>query len=479
MDTTYRKNLKATLTASKDYTDKTKEEIYWHIGDYSISIQPDNTTASTKTVPTGATRCKIKRIYGLTEKFNPSVAYDDASTMTKTMPNVVYDFDCSIVYGNSEVVVDSQTNESVIHNLELSGLKVEGENLLGNHNLELFSNNRYIKTSQNVLILPNTTYTFSNSISTGADGSISILDESLNVIQTIGQSNANKRLVTFSTLSNAKYFKIDRWYIDTASFTIESAEVMLNVGSDALPYEPYVSQTLPIDLSTILYNGSPLFEGNSLKAAGTAKDYITPYLAHKEVGSRAYQSGDEEDTSVLTDGTTTLYALATPIEVSIDWSATLRGIQGYSNGTITLQNTYNMDTANTITYNSIIKENCCAKIVQSRGGNVVKTINLTNDDVEYGYSSTNENNVRDYTTNVGTINVGKRAYQSGDESDTDVITDMEYTYYPLTTPTTESLTAIDNIIEVQPNDVLSFYDSNDNLVTVPSDITYRIEVDRV
>ena len=80
MNIQYRKNLKAVLTASKDYTDKTKEEIYWHIGDYSISTQDDNTTASTKTVPSGATRCKIKKIYGLTEKFNPSVAYDNAST---------------------------------------------------------------------------------------------------------------------------------------------------------------------------------------------------------------------------------------------------------------------------------------------------------------------------------------------------------------------------------------------------------------
>jgi hypothetical protein len=32
------------------------------------------------------------------------------------------------------------------------------------------------------------------------------------------------------------------------------------------------------------------------------------------VGSRAYQSGDESDPDVLTDGTTTYYALTTPIE---------------------------------------------------------------------------------------------------------------------------------------------------------------------
>ena len=46
-------------------------------------------------------------------------------------------------------------------------------------------------------------------------------------------------------------------------------------------------------------------------------------------------------------------------------------------------------------------------------------------------------------------------------------------YYELadTSKTETDIDSVDNIIEVQPNDVLSFYDSNDNLVTVPSDLT--------
>lgn len=137
---------------------------------------------------------------------------------------------------------------SIIQDTLCPSVTVEGANLLGNHNLELFVSNRYIKTSQNVLIIPNRTYTFSNSISNGVDGSISILDESLNVIQTIAQSTTNKRLVTFTTLPNAKYFKIDRWYIENTTFTIESAEVMLNEGSIVLPYRPYkapITRNLP------------------------------------------------------------------------------------------------------------------------------------------------------------------------------------------------------------------------------------------
>ena len=55
----------AVAQGSKNYTDKVAEEILWRIGDYDITTQTDNTTASTKLVPSGATRCKIKRIYGL------------------------------------------------------------------------------------------------------------------------------------------------------------------------------------------------------------------------------------------------------------------------------------------------------------------------------------------------------------------------------------------------------------------------------
>ena len=472
MDTTYRKNLKAVAQACKDYTDKTKEEIYWHIGDYSISTQSDNTTASTKTVPTGATRCKIKKIYGLTEKFNPSVAYDNASTMTKTMPNVVYDFDVSKVDGASEVSENIYTaNPQPTINL------IAGSNKwVGLDDIPIVNGKTYTikffntKVANEVVQLVNysyTTLTYSNSYTFTSN--TDVLKIRIGNGDLSGDINYQLKLMIVEGSTAPTEFKVG--YTGIHNFEWTGVKVY---DSDNVEQ---VSKT--IDLSTILYNGNSLFEGNSLKAVNDVKDYITPYVAHKGIGSRAYQSGDEEDTSVLTDGTTTLYELATPIEVSIDWSSTLRGITGYSNGTITLQNTYNMDTDNTITYNSIIKENCCAKIVQSRGGSVIKTINLTDDDVEYGYSSTNENNVRDYTTNVGTINVGKRAYESGDEEDTDVITDMEYTYYPLTTPTTESLTAIENVIEVEPNDTIAFLDENDNAVNVPSDLTYRIEVERV
>ena len=55
-----------------------------------------------------------------------------------------------------------------------------------------------------------------------------------------------------------------------------------------------------------------------MKSAGNAYDELTESKAITRVGSRAYQSGDESDTSVITDGTTTYYALATPTETDAD-----------------------------------------------------------------------------------------------------------------------------------------------------------------
>lgn len=52
-----------------------------------------------------------------------------------------------------------------------------------------------------------------------------------------------------------------------------------------------------------------------MKSAGSVYDELTPSKAITRIGSRAYQSGDESNTSVITDGTNTYYALATPIEL--------------------------------------------------------------------------------------------------------------------------------------------------------------------
>jgi len=733
------KNLRAVATACKNYTDKKAEEIYWHIGEYSISTSDDNTTASSKIVPSGATRCKIKRIYGNTVKNNPTVASNTDSYSIKTMPTTVYDFDVSKVEGNSEVsenllvlsdvaettvngitykvengvltlirgtatgnfsltvidgflpagtyyfksfgndlgsnttyfsyyqnldssdvnsnVVHSYDNKTVtltqkmrfqyrvmvrngesvsnvqfkdmltkgstaptefkqgytgIHNFEWNGIKVEGANLFDKSNV---LDRTYINTSgglstettdgwitsQPIEIIDSVSYNF-NTIQTR----YRLLNDSQNYIASSYVSTTNAS-GTITNSVNAKYIQFSIRINDKDTFMVSNGSTIPTT------YQSYITPIITtIDLSSITYNGSPLFEENSLKAVGTAKDYITPYLAHKEIVKIVLNKTDYDwqlnssqtvryinnfasiikrvatntDTpqmlcdkltktawdnlynetvssgiSISSNGNigisisdyenlTTLdvvFVLATPIEVSIDWSSLLRGIQGYSKGTITLQNTHNMDTANTITYNSTITENCCAKMVQSRGGSVIKTINFPTQASD-GYSARNSYNVRDFTTNKRIENIYKlskisdltwditttRALSSALEiptkdisgsvtpniltirletirfnafasdnlvisattsgnslivRDTSVLNNNnssvdllniygnDSVYYERKNIDTTDITPLDtNIIEVEPNDVFTFYDSNDNEVAVPSDLTYRIEV---
>ena len=57
---------------------------------------------------------------------------------------------------------------------------------------------------------------------------------------------------------------------------------------------------------------------DGLKSAGSAYDEITPTKAVKRIENRAYQSGDESNAAVLTDGKNTLYVLDSPEETSYD-----------------------------------------------------------------------------------------------------------------------------------------------------------------
>lgn len=57
---------------------------------------------------------------------------------------------------------------------------------------------------------------------------------------------------------------------------------------------------------------------DGLKSAGSVNDEITPTKAVKRIGNRVYQSGDESNAVVLTDGKNTLYVLDSPEETTYD-----------------------------------------------------------------------------------------------------------------------------------------------------------------
>ena len=87
----------------------------------------------------------------------------------------------------------------------------------------------------------------------------------------------------------------------------------------------------------------------------------------------------------------------------------------------------------------------------------------------------------DFERKVFVQNVGSRAYASGDESDSTVITDGTTTYYPLTTAVETDISAYltdDNLIQVEACGTLKFSNSNgdDYRLLVPSEEEYMIDL---
>ena len=74
-------------------------------------------------------------------------------------------------------------------------------------------------------------------------------------------------------------------------------------------YEPYESETYPCD--DIELRGIPQLDDNN-NLAFDGDEYLADGTKNVRYGIRAYQSGDESDSSVLTDMTNTIYALETP-----------------------------------------------------------------------------------------------------------------------------------------------------------------------
>lgn len=74
-----------------------------------------------------------------------------------------------------------------------------------------------------------------------------------------------------------------------------------------------------------------------------------------------------------------------------------------------------------------------------------------------------------------TRRVGSRSYISGDESDSSLITDGMTTYYPLDSPTEETVPEIDNYIKVEGGGTITF--ESDDAVHMPVPSTDRFIVD--
>lgn len=124
---------------------------------------------------------------------------------------------------------------------------------------------------------------------------------------------------TIITPSNAAYCKFT---CGVGYGTTYKNDLCINLSDASFngTYQPYWQRILALRLSEL--TGIP--EGgteadrvtmfpNGLRGLGTSYDEIAGGKATIRRGVRAYESGDESDASVITDGTNTDYALATPI----------------------------------------------------------------------------------------------------------------------------------------------------------------------
>lgn len=116
-------------------------------------------------------------------------------------------------------------------------------------------------------------------------------------------------LLPLTTPPNARYM---RFYCQASYGNSYKNDICINISDTERngTYEPYTSITTDLPISTYFPTG--------MKRAGNVYDELTESKAITRVGSRAYQSGDENNANYVTDGTTTYYPLATETETDID-----------------------------------------------------------------------------------------------------------------------------------------------------------------
>ena len=124
---------------------------------------------------------------------------------------------------------------------------------------------------------------------------------------------------SFTTPSGAAYVRF--W----GAGTTYNNDICINLSDPAIngTYFPHWRGSLSLNLSTLTgkLNGegaSVVVYPDGLRGVGTDRDAAYGSTGEVRLGKRAYQAGDESDTLVLTDGTNTIYPLATPLTYTLD-----------------------------------------------------------------------------------------------------------------------------------------------------------------
>lgn len=161
------------------------------------------------------------------------------------------------------------------------------------------------KTTSFIRVIPATEY-YQQCPDSALFGRFAFYDANKNLVQyNVNGFETHRILVP----SNALYLRIT---FGGSYGTAYNHDICINISDPARngTYEPYWSSERTIPAATYFPQG--------LRSAGSVYDELRADAAVTRVGERSYQSGDESDASVITDGTVTHYALATPTTTTID-----------------------------------------------------------------------------------------------------------------------------------------------------------------
>lgn len=170
------------------------------------------------------------------------------------------------------------------------------------------SNSESVRCVNHIAVFPSTTY-FMGLV---APSYVCLYDRNKVFINRITVPSRS----TFETTAETAFITFNT---ATTYGPVYKYDICINLSNPAKngTYEPYAGSTLPIDLTTATakldgQGASVIPFADGVNAIGDVKDIIRNGDALKRIGSRAYQAGDESDTTVVTDMTNTIYVLTTP-----------------------------------------------------------------------------------------------------------------------------------------------------------------------
>lgn len=246
------------------------------------------------------------QIFDLTKLFNGSVpANYTVADFQKDFPLPYYAYNAGKVIPfaaqDYEVVGFNQWDEEWI-------------NAYINASGQLVNNNSNIASKNYIRVFPDTEYC----IKGPSLQVVAYYDANSNFIRNAAVSGT---MATFTTPSNCHYI---RFHVVVSTY---NNDICINLSSPRNgEYEPYKKTTLHFNpAGWVDPSDNDIYPYGGMHGVGSAYDFAKVdadgYIrkATQAIGRRAYQAGDESDTSVVTDGSTfTYYALATPIESTLD-----------------------------------------------------------------------------------------------------------------------------------------------------------------